>query len=43
MSEEAKTSGSRRKSVAERLERHPELKVRMERWLDVIENESGDV
>jgi hypothetical protein len=27
----------------ERLERHPELKARMERLLDVVENTSGDV
>ena len=32
-----------RESVAERLERHPALKARMERVLDVIENASGDV
>jgi len=29
--------------VAERLERHPELKERMERLLDVVENAAGDV
>lgn len=33
----------KRGSVAERLERHPELKERMERLLDVVENVSGDV
>lgn len=43
MSKEAETGGSRRGAVAERLERHPELKARMERLLDVIENKSGDV
>jgi hypothetical protein len=33
----------RRETVAERLERHPELKERMERLLDVVENTGGDV
>ena len=33
----------KRESVAERLERHPALKARMERMLDVVENASGDV
>ena len=32
-----------RESVAERLERHPVLKARMERMLDVVENAAGDV
>ena len=30
-------------SIAERLERHPALKARMERMLDVVENAAGDV
>jgi hypothetical protein len=33
----------KRESVAERLERHPVLKARMERMLDVVENAAGDV
>lgn len=33
----------KRESVGERLERHPALKARMERMLDVVENASGDV
>jgi hypothetical protein len=33
----------KRESVAERLERHPALKARMERMLDVVENAAGDV
>lgn len=40
---EAKIVGGNRESVAERLERHPALKARMERMLDVVENASGDV
>jgi len=40
---EGKIVGGERESVAERLERHPELKARMERLLDVVENTSGDV
>lgn len=43
MSKKAEIGKSMRESVAERLERHPELKARMEGLLDVIENESGDV
>lgn len=43
MRKETEISGSTRESMSERLERHPELKARMERLLDVIENESGDV
>jgi hypothetical protein len=33
----------KRESVAERLDRHPALKLRMERILDVVENAAGDV
>jgi hypothetical protein len=33
----------RRETVGERLERYPELKERMERLLDVVENTGGDV
>lgn len=33
----------KRESVGERLERHPALKARMERMLDVVENASGDL
>jgi len=43
MDMEGKIVGGERESVAERLERHPELKARMERLLDVVENTSGDV
>ena len=43
MDKEAKIGVGQRESVAERLERHPELKERMERLLDVVENVSGDV
>ena len=43
MDMEKKIAGSKRESVAERLERHPALKARMERMLDVVENASGDV
>ena len=43
MDEEGKIGGGKQASVAERLERHPELKARMERLLDVVENASGDV
>jgi hypothetical protein len=43
MDMEAKMIGGRQESVAERLERHPELKARMERLLDVVDNASGDV
>jgi hypothetical protein len=32
-----------RATVAERLERHPALKARMERMLDVVENAGGDL
>jgi hypothetical protein len=35
--------GSKRETLAERLERHPALKARMERMLDVVENASGDL
>ena len=31
------------KDVARRLERHPELKVRMVRLLDLVENSGGDL
>ena len=40
---EAKVGGGKRESVAARLERHPGLKERMERLLDLVENASGDV
>jgi len=43
MDMERKIAGVKRESVAERLERHPALKARMERMLDVVENASGDV
>ena len=43
MDMESKIAGAKRESVAERLERHPALKARMERMLDVVENASGDV
>ena len=43
MDMERKRAEVKRESVAERLERHPALKVRMERMLDVVENASGDV
>ncbi len=43
MDNEAKIGVRQGESVAERLERHPELKERMERLLDVVENASGDV
>ena len=44
MDKEAKVAARQQgESVAERLERHPELKARMERLLDVVENASGDV
>ena len=33
----------KRETVAERLERHPALKARMERMLDVVENAGGDL
>ena len=41
MDKEAKIAVRQGESVAERLERHPELKERMERLLDVVENVSG--
>jgi len=40
---ERKIAVGKRETVAERLERHPALKARMERMLDVVENASGDV
>lgn len=40
---EATRGGRQGESVAERLERHPELKERMTRLLDLVENVSGDV
>ena len=43
MDMESKIAGLKRETVAERLERHPVLKARMERMLDVVENASGDV
>ena len=43
MDTEMTISSSKRESVADRLERHPTLKARMERMLDVVENASGDV
>lgn len=33
----------KRETVAERLERHPALKARMERMLDIVENTGGDL
>jgi len=33
----------RRESVAERLERHPEVKARVERLLNLLENSGGDL
>jgi hypothetical protein len=43
MNMEVKMAGGKRESVAKRLERHPELRERMERLLDLVENISGDV
>ena len=43
MDMESKIAGAKRETVSERLERHPALKARMERILDVVENASGDV
>jgi hypothetical protein len=43
MDMEAKIVGGKRESVAKRLERHPELKARVERLLDVVEDTAGDV
>ena len=43
MDMKAKIVGGKRESVAKRLERHPELKARMERLLVVVENAGGDV
>lgn len=43
MDMERKIAGGKCESVAERLERHPALKARMERMLDVVENVRGDV
>lgn len=43
MDMEEKIVGEKGETVAERLERHPELKARMERLLDVVENAAGDV
>lgn len=43
MDRERKIAGVNRETVAERLERHPALKARMERMLDVVENAAGDV
>ena len=40
---ERKIAVGKRETVAERLERHPALKARMERMLDVVEIASGDV
>ncbi len=40
---EAKMGGDEPESVAERLERHPELKEQMKRRLDLVENASGEV
>lgn len=34
---------SQRESVGDRLERHPELKARMEQILDLVENVSGEI
>jgi hypothetical protein len=43
MDREMSIGFSKRESIAERLERHPALKARMERMLDVVENAAGDV
>ena len=43
MDMEAKIVGGKRESVAKRLERHPELRARVERLLDVVEDTAGDV
>lgn len=43
MNMEEKIAGGKHESVAKRLERHPELRERMERLLDLVENISGDV
>ena len=43
MDMEMKIASSKRESVADRLERPPTLKARMERRLNVVENASGDV
>lgn len=43
MEMESKIAGAKRETVADRLERHPAIKARMERILDVVENTSGDV
>jgi hypothetical protein len=40
---EGKTGSGKGETVAERLERHPELEERVKRLLDVVENVSGDV
>ncbi len=40
---ENSTDCGKRETVAERLERHPALKARMERMLDVVENAGGDL
>jgi len=43
MDMEKTITAGRRETVAERLERHPAIKARMERMLDVVENAAGDV
>ena len=43
MNMKVKIAEGKRESVAARLERHPELRERMERLLDLVENISGDV
>lgn len=40
---ETATRGVRRKSLEDRLREHPQLKERIERMLDVMENADGDV
>jgi hypothetical protein len=43
MDKEMSIGFSKRESIAERLERYPALKARMESMLDVVENAAGDV
>lgn len=43
MDMEKKLTTRGRESIAERLERHPELMARLGRVLDVVENAAGDV
>ena len=41
--QEPTVASPRRKSMEERLREHPQLKARIERMLDVMENVDGDV